>query len=276
MSKRRFNAITCELRFTKTNPLPYVDKFWQIFHMVKSWNDHMTSILLAFWEICLGESMSIWHIIWKCTGLIFCPQKPHQFGNEYQNACCALSIILFVVESVEGKEHPRQSGPLEFEYLGGKTVGLLLCMIKSYFAIGRYVMIDYGFYVLNGLIKLRKRSIFACDVTKKRRYWPSIVPGTEMEDHFLKVEEREIDAIQATLDDVIYNLWGTKEPNYVMRKMDTGGCLLADDICRDTVIRWKENEEDMVKKFKYKLSFYWHFLYCHAVEDQNSLRHTRP
>ena len=66
MSKRCFNSITRELRFTNTNPPPYVDKFQQIFQMVKAWNDHMTSILLASWEICLDESMSIWHSIWKC------------------------------------------------------------------------------------------------------------------------------------------------------------------------------------------------------------------
>ena len=34
-----------------------------------------------------------------------------------------------------------------------------------------------------------------------------------MEDHFGEVEVGDIDAIQGTFDDVIYNLWGTKEPN---------------------------------------------------------------
>ena len=51
MSKRRFNAITREIRFTNTNPPPYVDKFWKILQMVKACNDHMTSIFLASWEI---------------------------------------------------------------------------------------------------------------------------------------------------------------------------------------------------------------------------------
>ena len=49
MSKSRFNAITREPRFTNTNPPPYVDKFWQIRHMVKAWNDHMTFIFLSSW-----------------------------------------------------------------------------------------------------------------------------------------------------------------------------------------------------------------------------------
>ena len=56
-------------------------------------------------------------------------------------------------------------------------MSLLLRMTKSYFTTGRYVIIDSGFCVLKGLIKLRKKGIFSCAVIKKRRYWPSMVPG---------------------------------------------------------------------------------------------------
>ena len=169
MSKRCFNAITRELRFTNTNPPPYVDKFWQLFQMVKAWNYHMASIFLASWVICLDESMSIWHSRWTFPGWILWPRKPHLFGNEWYTACCALSGILFVVDLVEGKTHHCQDGPLEFEDLGGKTVGLLLRMAKSYFATGMYVILDSGLYVLKGLIQLRKKFVFACDIIKKIR-----------------------------------------------------------------------------------------------------------
>ena len=60
-----------------------------------------------------------------------------------------------------------------------------------------------------------------------------------MEDNFGEVEVWEIDFIQVTVYDVIYNLWGMKEPNYVMRMMATGGRLLADDTCKETVRIWK-------------------------------------
>ena len=103
-----------------------------------------------------------------------------------------------------------------------------------------------------------------------------MVPGKEMEDNLGGVEVDEIDAIQGTIDDVIYNLWFMKEPNYVMRIMDAGGRLLADDICKETVIIWNENVEDMLKKFKYKLPFDWQFCYGHAVGDHNKLRHAPP
>ena len=71
-----------------------------------------------------------------------------------------MSGILFIVELVEGKEHPCQAGPLEFEYLGSNTVELLLRIMKRYFATGRYVIIDYGFCVLKGLIQFMNKGIF--------------------------------------------------------------------------------------------------------------------
>ena len=80
------------------------------------------------------------------------------------------------------------------------------CMMKSYFSTGRYVILDYGFCVLKGLIQLRKKGIFSCAVVKKRRYWPSMVPGKEMEDHFGAAEVGETDDIHGTVDGDIYNL----------------------------------------------------------------------
>ena len=47
----------------------------------------------------------------------------------------------------------------------------------------------------------------------------------------------EIDSIQGKVDDVIYNLWEMKEPNYAMKIMSTGGRILADDICKGTIRR---------------------------------------
>ena len=104
--------------------------------------------------------MSIWNRIWTCPGWIFCPCNPHPFGNERHTDCCELSGILFVVELVEGKEHKRQAVPLEFEDLGGKTVRLLFHTMNSYFATGRYVIIDSDLCVLKVLIKLIKRVFF--------------------------------------------------------------------------------------------------------------------
>ena len=47
-----------------------------------------------------------------------------------------------------------------------------------------------------------------------------------MEDHIGEVELGGIDSIQGTVDYVIYNLWGMKEPNCVIIMMANGGRLL--------------------------------------------------
>ena len=118
-------------------------------------------------------------------------------------------------------------------------MGLLLRMMKIYFATGRYVILDSDFCVLKGLIQLRKKGVFSCDVINKRTYWTSVVPGKKMEDHFGEVDVGGTYYIQGTVYVVIYNLWGVKEPNYVMRMMATGGRMLEYDTCKETVRRWK-------------------------------------
>jgi hypothetical protein len=106
MSKRCFQCIIRYLKFTNIQRLAFVDKFWSVRQMIKSWNDHMAGISLCAWVICLDESMSIWPNKWTCPGWVICPRKPHPFGNEYHTACCALSTIMFVIELVKGKDAP--------------------------------------------------------------------------------------------------------------------------------------------------------------------------
>ena len=138
--------------------------------MIAAWNEHMAKIFLAAWVVCLDKSMSIWHNRWTCPGWVFCPRKPHPFGNEYHTACCGLSGILFSMELVEGKDHPPQIQERWSDL--GRTTGLLMRMLSTYFTTGRYVVLDSGFCVLRALIELKKVGLFACAVIKKQRYWP--------------------------------------------------------------------------------------------------------
>ena len=108
MSKKRFIAIMRYLEFTNAKRPAFVNKTWQVRQMIKAWNNHMAAIFLARWVICLDESMLIWHNKWTCPGWIFCPRKPHSFGNEYHKACCGLSNIMVLIELVEGKYVPPQ------------------------------------------------------------------------------------------------------------------------------------------------------------------------
>jgi hypothetical protein len=122
--------------------------------------------------------MSIWHNKWTCPGWEFCPRKPHPFGNKYHTACCVLSNIMFVIELVEGKDTPPQILKQFLQH--GKTAGLLLCMLQSYFHTARYIVLNSGFCVLKGIIQLHKNGLFGCALIKKRRYWPDGVPGDVM------------------------------------------------------------------------------------------------
>ena len=193
----------------------------------------MKDVFSAARAVCLDESMSIWHSQWTCPGWVFCPRKPHPFGNKHHTACCELSGAMFSMEMVEGKDHPPQIKE-RFSELG-KTTGLLMRMLECYCATSRYVILDSGFCVLKALVELKKVGMFACAVIKKRRYWPAMVPGDAMTDAFDEAQVRDLRAISGV--GVQYFLWGLKEPSYVMKMMATGGPLRS----QTTVARCRMN-----------------------------------
>ena len=261
MSKRCFLSINRCLTFTDILRPAFVDKFWLVLQMITSWNDHMTGIFLCAWVIFLNKSMTIWHNKWMCPGWVFCPCKPHPFGNKYHTACCALLNIMFAIELVEGKDTPAQITK-QFEQ-HGKTAGLLLHMLQLYFHAARYIVLNSGFCVLKGIIKLCKNGLFGCALINKWRYWPA--GGVNVGDNH---------AIAGTM--VAYNLWGMKEPDYVMRMMASGGLLAAYETCKEAVRKWTEGGIKVVHRFRYACPFDWHFRYHHAVDNHNNLHHALP
>ena len=58
MSRRWFVAITLALRFTSLNPPTFRDKFWEVREMIGAWNEHMATIFLVAWVICLDIGLS--------------------------------------------------------------------------------------------------------------------------------------------------------------------------------------------------------------------------
>ena len=107
---------------------------------------------------------------------------------------------------------------------------------------------------------------------------PAGVPGDAMQARFdrPRVNVGDVDAISGTQDGIPYNLWGMKEPDYVMRMMVTGGANSADDLCKTTTWTWKPGNEEILTTFQYPRPFDWHFRYRHAVDDHNNLRHALP
>ena len=163
MTRYCFKAITYCLYLTSRTALTFVDKFWEIREMIIAWNANMVAVFAAAWVVCLDESMLIWHDRWICPGWVFCPCKPHTFGNEYHSARCAL---------VCDKDHPKDLGKPQYEELG-KMVGLLVQMLSSVFTTGQCVVLDLGFCIFKELVELRPTGLCGTTLIKKRRYWPT-------------------------------------------------------------------------------------------------------
>ena len=81
--------------------------------------------LFASWINCIDELMSKWINEYTCPGFMYVPRKPWKFGNEYHDAGCADSNIIWVLDLREGKDWPQNLGHKEFDNIG-KTTGILL------------------------------------------------------------------------------------------------------------------------------------------------------
>lgn len=91
---------------------------------------------------------------------------------------------------------------------------------------GKVVILDSGFCVLQGLVELKKKGIFASAVIKKRRFWPKHVPGEAM-DAWMSIKPiGGVDSLTGRLDNVPYNLFCMKDVDYTMKLMSTYGSLV--------------------------------------------------
>jgi hypothetical protein len=156
---------------------------------------------------------------------------------------------MFMMEMVEGKDHPPQVAERYSEL--GKTTGLLMRMLQSYFASGRYVVLDSGFCVLKALVQLKMVGMVACAVIKKRQYWPAFVSNEAISREFDNLELKVGDSLATSrkLDSEEYFFWALKEPSYIMKMMATGGPLLANDSCEEQKRRWTEGGVERIGTF---------------------------
>ena len=256
--------------FTDRPAPAYTDRFWEVRQMMEEWRRNMKEFFYPSWILCLDKSMSIWMSKYTCPGWVFCPRKPHPFGNEYHTICCAESGILFDFEIVEGNDHPCDMPPVEFSNTG-KTAGLLLRLTKSVHHSARYVVLDSGFCVLQALVELQKVGVFAGALIKKRRFWPALVPGNVIDQHFDGKEVGSVNSVGGSLDGVKYNIWAMKDAGYVAKIMGTASGL----IYREERQHYREVDGRRVQ-FKYTEPFSLHYAYRHLIDDHNNKRHAVP
>jgi Transposase IS4 len=269
MSKNRFNSILAALKYSDQDPPIYHDKFHQVRQMIAAWNSNMAKIFRPGWVSCLDEPMSPWTNERTCPGWMFVPRKPHPMGNEYHTVCCGISGVMWAIELVEGKDAPRERTNICFADKP-KTVGLLLRLCSSIFQSGRVIILDSGFCVLQGIVELCQRGVFASAVIKKRRYWPKHVPGQLMDERMQGLHIGDTDAIQGVLSGTPYKLFVMKDAAYNTKLMSTYGSLVEHP---DAKLQ-KRRIGDESTTFRYTEPFHNHYTFRHAVDDHNNHRHS--
>ena len=167
MSRNRFEEILNCISYTSNNPPEMLDRFWEVRELIGAWNKNMGEMFIPSWINTIDESMSKWLNEYTCPGFMCVPRKPWRFGNEYHDAGCALSDIIWQVDLREGKDHPRQLGEKTHDEKG-KTIGVLLHLTEPVWGTGKLVVLESGFCVLQGLVELKKKGVYAHALIKKR------------------------------------------------------------------------------------------------------------
>ena len=203
---------------------------------------------------------------------MFVPRKPWPFGNKYHSVSCCTSGIMLGIEMVEGKDHPQQLGQPQYDNLGS-SIGLLLWILTPIFFKGFIVIQDSGLCMLKGIVKLRKKGVFASALIRKRQYWPRFIHGDEIKEHFNNKQVGDTDLWSGWLDDIPFHVYAMKEPDYVMSLMSSYGTKDHSN-GKETQHDWKDGATNMLKMFKNPEVVYNHFQYHHAVDDHNTKWHS--
>jgi hypothetical protein len=145
---------------------------------------------------------------------------------------------------------------------------------------GTVVVMDSGFCVAAGIIKLLEKGVFGQALIKKRKYWPKLVPGDHIDEYMKSKEVRECDALNMASATTTpgetsdkWHIFCMKEPDYVMKVMSTHGTLedLPDKKTRRTFKN--ASNQSVTKIFPYKEPFGLHYKFRHQVDDHNNRRH---
>ena len=83
----------------------------------------------------------------------------------------------------------------------GNTYGLPLILTKVLQSMWKVVILDNTFYILQGIIEIRKVVLFTASVINKRRYWPRHVPGQEIYNYIKTKEIGDVAFLWVKIDD---------------------------------------------------------------------------
>ena len=88
------------------------------------------------------------------------------------------------------------------------------------------VILDIRFCVVQGIVELLKKGVYAGAQIKKRRYWPKFVKGDQMINDMANDPYGTTKGVQEMMNNVFYFIFAHKEPDYTSMIMSTYGCLM--------------------------------------------------
>ena len=168
---------------------------------------------------------------------------------------------------MEGKDVPHQAPPKAYDVFS-KTIGLLMRLTHSMWHTGCVVLLDSRFCVLQGIVELCKKGVFAAAQIKKQYYWPKHIPGDAVVLHFATNDVGHIDALQGQPDGVPFHVFCMKEEDYVSMLMSTYGT--HEWMGNEKYRKWMDGS---IRRVKYPEVVHNHFRYQHLINDHNSKRH---
>ena len=134
-----------------------------------------------------------------------------------------MSVVVFFVDILEGKDQPTEIGKPDFEAEYGATGGLVMRMTNPLFGTGKAVVKDSGFCVMKGLVGMLSRGVYGTTVIKKKRYWPKYYKGDSIEAFF---QDKDVGDVYDVFGDMYvhkYKIHCMNESDYVVKLFSTHG-----------------------------------------------------
>lgn len=173
MPRDRFEEITSNLIFVSGSSVD--DPLFPVRTMFTAFNTNMRHSFSPSWIVCVDESMSKWTNKHTIPNWVFIPRKPCPSGQEWHDAACGLSNVIFALEAVE------QSDRI-YDTLS-KMTGVVLRLIEMSGLQNdkpRVIVGDSAFPSIVLLKELASRGLYGIFAFKKKAYWPKGIPGAEL------------------------------------------------------------------------------------------------
>lgn len=144
--------------------------------MQEAFNAHMVEKYSPSWLVCVDESMTPWYYPGDCPAWVIMKDKPTSRGMEFHTTADHSTKVIFRVEPVRDPEATRFQ-----DVCSDRVSALTLRMTEPLFQSYRVVVLDSFFGTLETVLQLEKHGLYSTVVLKKKRSWPTLSNGAELE-----------------------------------------------------------------------------------------------